>query len=133
MDKDFDKWNEKKKNIDKRYDAPFYHERDIWWCSMGMNVGVEANGKGEEYSRPVVVIKGFNIHSFLGVALTGRKREGDYYVYLGQIEDRDASANLSQIKLFDTKRLILKIGMLEETKFRGLVERIRETLLSSGL
>jgi len=31
---------------------------------MGMNVGVEANGKGEEYNRPVVVIKGFNIRYF---------------------------------------------------------------------
>lgn len=131
MKKDFDSWNKRKKKLDIRADAPdFYHQREIWWCAMGTNVGVEADGKGEEYSRPIVILKGFNKRSFLAIALTGRKREGDYYLYLGKIIDRDASANLSQIRIFDTKRLVKKIGMLEETKFIELLEKIKEILFS---
>lgn len=95
---------------------------------MGTNVGVEVDGKGNEHSRPIIVIKGFNKNSFLAVALTGRKKKGDYYMYLGKIEGREASVNLSQIRIFDTKRLIKKIGMLEENKFKELLEKIKKIL-----
>ena len=66
MAKDFDKWNKRKKEIHNRKDIPeFYHQREIWWCVMGTNVGVEADGKGNDYGRPVLVLKGFNKESFL--------------------------------------------------------------------
>ena len=41
MKKDFDKWNVNKKSINNRRDCPFYHERDIRWCNLGVNVGFE--------------------------------------------------------------------------------------------
>ena len=41
MEKDFDGWNETKKQIHGRHDAPFYHERELWWCTLGVNVGFE--------------------------------------------------------------------------------------------
>ena len=41
--KDFDKWNEKKKTIDQKEisDQTFFNEREIWWGSLGLNVGFE--------------------------------------------------------------------------------------------
>jgi hypothetical protein len=36
--------------------APFYHKREIWWCSLGVNVGFEQDGTGTNYDRPVLVI-----------------------------------------------------------------------------
>ena len=122
--KDFDGWNEIKKEIHSNGENKFYQPRDIWWCSMGLNVGTESDGKGREYKRPIVAIKGFNKESFLGIALTGRKLEGKYYLFLGKVEDREASANLSQIRIFDTKRLVKKIGKLERNKFDELIDRI---------
>ena len=44
MKKDFDSWNEKKKILNNN-DVSFYHEREVWWCSLGVNVGYEQNGK----------------------------------------------------------------------------------------
>lgn len=43
MKKDFDSWNtEKKKTNIKRLDFNFfYHNREVWWCAVGINVGVE--------------------------------------------------------------------------------------------
>jgi hypothetical protein len=39
MRKDFDKWNNKKKEINNQdfFDL-FFHEREIWWCSLGLNI-----------------------------------------------------------------------------------------------
>ena len=47
----------------------YFKEGQIWWASVGQNIGVEANGKNENYERPVVILKKFNGHSFLGVTL----------------------------------------------------------------
>ncbi len=94
MLKDFDSWNEKKKVVHAKGDAPFFHEREVWWCSLGINVGSEQDGTGSNYDRPVVVIRGFNKDIFFGVALTGKRKVGKFYFPVGMIEDREASAVL---------------------------------------
>lgn len=53
MKKYFDAWNSKKKEIHGKSEAAFYHEREVWWCSLGVNVGYEQDGSDIEYSRPV--------------------------------------------------------------------------------
>ena len=65
MQKDFDKWNLEKKSIHSNQEFPFYNEREIWWCSLGVNVGFEQDGTGQKFDRPVLVIKGFNKNTFL--------------------------------------------------------------------
>ena len=62
--KDFDNWNIKKKNIHAQKSGPFCHSREVWRCSLGVNVGDEQDGTGECFDRPVVVIRGFNEHIF---------------------------------------------------------------------
>ena len=50
MDKDFNEWNELKKKINSR--NPIYvSERDIWFCSVGLNVGSEQSGKHKLFER----------------------------------------------------------------------------------
>jgi len=126
--KDFDNWNIKKKKINDRPTAPFYHEREVWWCSLGINVGFEQDGTGENYDRPVLIIRGFNTQVFFGLALTGRKREGKFHVYLGKIEDQDASVILSQVRLIDSKRLVHKMGTIDEALFEKVCEALKDTL-----
>lgn len=44
--KDFDSWNQKKKIVNnKEHLSPLFKERDIWWLSIGINVGFEEDGK----------------------------------------------------------------------------------------
>ena len=128
MEKDFDGWNVTKKATQARAEAPFYHEREVWWCSLGVNVGFEQDGTGKNYDRPVLVVRGFNKEVFFGVALTGRKRQGKFHVPVGKIEDREASVILSQVRLIDSKRLIRKAGTLEENTFEIVKEALKETL-----
>ncbi len=56
--KDFDTWNNLKKGVNAGK-GKLYKERDIWWCSLGVNVGFEQDGTGNSYERPVVVLRGF--------------------------------------------------------------------------
>ena len=128
MKKDFDKWNVEKKHIHGTQNPPFCHAREVWWCSLGVNIGFEQDGTGKHFDRPIVVIRGFNEHVFFGVALTGRKREGPYHFPVGMIEDREASVILSQVRLIDTRQLVRKITMLDEALFDQLKERLKETL-----
>ena len=69
--KRFRAWHKLKYKISHNSDLPLgYKERDIWWLSLGHNVGVEEDGKGEMFNRPVLVVKGFNKDLFWGVPLS---------------------------------------------------------------
>jgi mRNA interferase MazF len=128
MKKDFDTWNNSKKNINRAGRVAFCHQREIWWVSLGVNIGFEQDGTGENFDRPVIVMKGFNENIFWGIALTGHKRIGKYYFPIGFIDDREASVVLSQIRLIDSKRLVKKIGMVDEELFKQLQDAVKEIL-----
>lgn len=126
MQKDFEQWSEEKKKLHKDAPRPFYHPREIWWCAVGVNVGNELDGTGKQHDRPVLIIRPFNAETFFG--LIGHPRSGRYYFSLGKVEDRFAVANLSQVRLFDTKRLIRKMGTLDDETFRQLAKSLALTL-----
>lgn len=122
--KNFNLWNSKKKKINqKNIQKVYFHEREIWWCGLGLNIGFEQDGKGEKFQRPVVVIKKFNQYSFLAIPLTTKNKQGKYYFDVGVIHNKRAIAILSQIKFLDTRRLLKKIGMLEGDIFKALKKR----------
>ena len=68
--KNFDTWNELKKEIDERENIIQFKEREIYWARIGENVGFEQNGKGAELSRPVLIVKKLNKQLFFGVPLS---------------------------------------------------------------
>ncbi len=124
MKKDFDQWNEKKKKLDVRADAPFFHERQIWWCSLGLNVGFEQDGSGDEHKRPILVLKGLSRQTCLVIPLTSSPQRHALRPSIGMIEGKEAHALLSQIRVIDAKRLVRKVVYLDEKIF----ERIRKTV-----
>ena len=122
MDKDFNEWNELKKKINSR--NPIYvSERDIWFCSVGLNVGSEQSGKHKLFERPVLVIKKVTVNTFIGVPLTSNKKKGSWYV---EIESTNSSAIISQIKLFDTRRLARKIGVISVEEFEIIKNKLKD-------
>jgi hypothetical protein len=61
--KDFDKWNSVKKIYSKKERTEtevYFKEREIWWCSAGINIGDEQNGKNFFFERPIIILKKFN-------------------------------------------------------------------------
>ena len=124
MEKDFIKWHKAKRDIHKRNERPFYHEREIWWCSVGENVGFEMDGKGVDFARPVLIIKGFSKEVFLCVPVTTKPKTGKYYVDINFGDGKSRKAILSQIRLVDSKRLQEKIVTLDEPHFREIKQAV---------
>ena len=60
MDKNFDDWNIIKKTINSKDIAVFIHPKEVWWCSFGVNIGAEVNGKHGYFERPCIIMKVYN-------------------------------------------------------------------------
>jgi len=128
MEKDFDKWNNRKKLIHHNKEDKFYHEREVWWCSLGINVGFEQDGKGEDFSRPVLIIKGFSKNVFLCVPLTTKLKLGKFYHDIDLGDKVIRKVILSQIRLIDSKRLENKICTIDEKQFKSIKQKITQLI-----
>ena len=127
MEKDFDRWNSEKKQLHNAHGAALFHEREVWWCVLGFNVGFEQDGGATDFQRPVVILKKFNLDACLIVPLTARPKKGRYYLPLGTIDGKEAVAVLSQIRFIDRRRLVNKVCTLDEDKFRELTTTVIST------
>jgi mRNA interferase MazF len=108
--------------LGEKQTAPTFKEGEIWWCSIGMNIGREVFGKGKDFARPVFVFKKLDRDSFLAIPLTTQQKSGSWYVpiFYNGVESR---AILSQIRILDKKRLIKQIGTLSYKNSRYIKER----------
>jgi mRNA interferase MazF len=123
MGKDFDRWNAKKKDLNEKTFNQFVHEREVWWCALGANVGVEADGKHDTFERPVLVLRKFNKDSVLVAPLTSRAKLNPYqwpFHHDGQL----FAAVFSQIRLVSTKRLLRKMYRMDARIFLDIKRAI---------
>jgi mRNA interferase MazF len=127
MQKDFDGWNKRKKEINEKQ-RNFYHEREVRWCSLGINVGFEQDGTSEAYRRPVLIVKGFSLNVCLVIPLTTSTKKNPYHLEVGIIGGQKSFAILSQIRLVDTKRLHDRLAVLEKEKFKEIRKAIRNLI-----
>ena len=128
MKKDFKTWITLKQNIHHNGLCKFYHEREVWWCSLGVNVGFEQDGGGLEKQRPVLILKGLSRHTCLVVPLTSSAHTHQYRIPMGVFQGEKASAIISQIRVVDTKRLVEKIDYIDKTLFEIIRKAARDML-----
>lgn len=126
MKKDFENWNKKKILVNNIENVPFFHEKEIWFCFLGANVGFEQDGQGEDFQRPVVIIKKFNNEVFWVLPLSKTSKRGKYYFDFIFNKDVISVAILSQIKLIDAHRLAYKIGEMKDLDFKNLIKKLKE-------
>lgn len=127
--KDFDKWNDVKKRVNARDGMEIYfHEGDVVWSSMGLNIGYEEDGKGVEYKRPVLIIKKFNKNLFWGLSLTSKAKSNKYYIPIKVKEGKESYVIISQIKLFDKKRILQKIRNISKAELNFIKSEIIKIL-----
>ena len=127
----YNNWNEIKITIENENIIVGFKERDIFYMNMGKNIGFEQDGKGENFVRPVVIIKGFNKNMFFGIPLSTKIKEGKfYYKFLFQKKDKlvENIALLSQMRLFSTKRLLNKIGVISKEDFESLKNEFKSLI-----
>ncbi|MEK9185129.1 MAG: type II toxin-antitoxin system PemK/MazF family toxin [Patescibacteria group bacterium] len=102
--------------------------REIWWTSIGQNIGVEINGKNENFERPVLILKVYNNDFILVVSISSTKKEGKYYYIFKNIESKDNVVVLSQLKSISSKRLIRKVGEVTNVDFMNIKNKIRKLI-----
>ena len=124
--KNFDGWNNKKQLIENKKTI-FFEERQIWWCSVGVNVGSEIDGKNHNFERPILIIKKYGKNTFLGVPMSTTIREGNYYF--------DISTNgtfgqllFNQAKTMDSKRLLRKIAKISSSSFEKIKQQFKSNI-----
>lgn len=125
MDKDFEGWNKVKQQIDASHKPPLFQEREIWWCSVGVNVGYEIFGKGNIYARPVLIVRKYSPYSFLGVPLTSRQHQESRYYHPITFHDIDGTALLGQFRIMDSKRLSKVMGKIGKKRYNSIKEGIK--------
>ena len=124
MQKDFDTWNKEKKQAHTEQPR-LYTVREVWWCRLGVNIGSEQDGSGQLFLRPVVIIRGFGRDTCMVVPLTTSSRRHPLRIPMGEIQEKEAMALLSQIRVIDTRRLIEKVGFLPKEVFTRLRKAVR--------
>lgn len=127
-DKDYIDWGIVKTSVHNEKERPFFHEREIWFCVLGENIGFEQDGRGETYLRPVVIIRKFNNQVCLVIPLTKNQKKGIHYFSFSYKERLVSTAILSQVRLVDAKRLDYKSGFISEHDFEILKQKLRQLI-----
>jgi len=131
MKKEFDKWNTVKKAVNEKAGNVLFHDREIWWCSLGVNVGSEQDGINDNFERAVLIVRNFNGKVCWAVPLTRTfKLHSPYYFPIERGDDNEVSsaAIISQLRLISSKRLIRKIRTLEQSEFERLIYQLERML-----
>ena len=127
MDKDFDRWTKIKKIIEASDKKVFCNQREIWWSSIGENIGTEFCGKNNLYERPVLIMKVYNVDTIKILPLTSKIKNGKYFVEVKN--DKVISfGSLSQVKTISTKRLSRKVGRISKDNFRIVLQKYVESI-----
>jgi mRNA interferase MazF len=128
MDK-FDKWNESKKNTESNIRKVGIKPRELFWVKIGQNIGSEEYGKGANFTRPVIIIRKLTHDLFLGIPTTTSIKNNDYFHSFefnhkskGKVT---TTAMILQVKVFSTKRLMNRIGMVDKENFKMIQEKIK--------
>jgi mRNA interferase MazF len=103
----------------------FYpRKRQIWWVSLGQNVGVEINGKNDNFERPVLVLKRYNDEACLVVPITSKIKTGSQYIQFKKNHNIVYTVILSQIRSISTKRFLRKVEKMNQVDFNRIKQAI---------
>ena len=131
MQKDFINWHEFKEKLHKRNKKIFFKEREIWWCSLGINIGYEQDGKNNFFERPILVLKKFNQDIFWALPLTSKIKNKNLNYYQLKFTKNNDSVILSQLRLISGNRLLRRINTLNNNDFYNIKKAIINILIKN--
>jgi mRNA interferase MazF len=126
MEKDFESWHLLKAKINAKEHNIKFFEKEVWWCNLGVNIGYEQDGKGENFLRPVLVFKKHNSKVFTAIPLSTKIKENNEFYQRFSFQGKQQSAIIIQARAIDAKRLVNKIGQLSEGQFKTIRDKFLE-------
>lgn len=100
----------------KIFSVPYVFVGEIWWASLGENIGYEINGKSRDFTRPVVIFKKLSHEFHLVIPITTKEKYGNWYVPF-ILKGKKMFACLNHIRTIDYRRLHSKVGELSKKDF----------------
>ena len=127
MKKKFQEWHILKENLHNNNKKVRFKEREIFWASIGVNIGFEQDGKGVILSRPVLILKKQNNDLFFGIPLSTKIKKGTFFFEF-ELNGKASNALLVQGRTYDVKRLENTLGMMDKNDFYLLKLSFRKLL-----
>ncbi|MDD5396698.1 MAG: type II toxin-antitoxin system PemK/MazF family toxin [Candidatus Moranbacteria bacterium] len=118
--KEFEVWNKKKQELHKTNKDIYFRKGEIWWCSLGVNIGYEQDGKNENFERPILVLRKINRHLALVIPLSSKLKNHPYY-YQYSHEGKLFSAIIFQLRVMSTKRFLRRLGFVGKDEFNKIL------------
>jgi hypothetical protein len=116
MQKNFDWWSKEKQIIDNSTKVLYPHIREIWSVKLWINIWFEQNGK-TGCMRPVLIIKKIWKLYFVIPMTTKVKEYSSFYHAIKSISfGKPLFLILSQWKVIDVKRFVIKIGKVRSNR-----------------
>jgi uncharacterized protein YifN (PemK superfamily) len=137
MEKDFNKWNNLKKIFEKEKREIFVHPREIWWCSLGVNLGAEIDGKNDGFERPVLIMSVYNKETMLVLPLTSKEKNDKFHYKIfvkiknidtGKYEEKSVWVKLTQSRVISNKRLLRKVDVISIENFDKIKEFFKKSI-----
>ena len=129
--KNFDLWNAKKKILDERIlpDDFFFLEGEVWWASLGINIGHEIDGKNELFERPILVFKKQGEDMLMVLPITSKLKSGREF-YTIKYHSENNTVLLDQPRTISSKRLLRLIFRITNSEFVSIQNKIRPILFT---
>ncbi len=127
MKKDFDLWNIKKKSIDISDSGFLFHEGEIWWCMVGVNIGEESCGKGNLFMRPVFILRKLSRKNFIGIPVSTKTKIGTWFVSV-LVNNMTQTFLLYQMRMFSSNRLQRRLVNVPRSDVIKIKEKIKSLL-----
>lgn len=120
-------WSKRKIGIHHADRILYFSEQEIWWASIGKNVGSEENGKHHNFERPVLVLKKISKDLFWAIPVTTTIREGSWFFTFDFGQEKRCLI-LTQIRALSSKRLLRRVDKMDDTNYRTVRQLIRDVL-----
>lgn len=127
--KDFRRWAEVAERVESGERPEFVKVGAIYWCHLGVGVGSELVGKGEGFTRPVLVIGKISERMVLVIPVTSKEHRGGNYmevVVVGMLERlalmHFAVIDVLRLGIFIDEISPMELGMVRK-RFVKLLKR----------
>ncbi len=126
--KNYELWCGRKKDINISKTKKIFNEWDIWFLSLWKNIWYEEDWKWKMFSRPVLIMKKFNSYVFYWIPLTSVKKENKFHYAFDWKTWKISYAILSQMRLFDFRRLEEHIWNISYANMKELKRQLKKLI-----
>ena len=120
--KDFISWFKIKKNLNEKNKDCKENIRygEIRWVSIGVNIGSEIDGKGNDFARPCLIlhVSGKDLVLIAPITSKNKKIPGSFPFIWGKNAEHKDFIYINQIRTISKNRILKRCGKISENKIK---------------